>query len=152
MLSATLMALSLLLGGTGPGSAALTQLPITGTATFYHPPLMNTVYNNRLRWGQVQPCPYCTDNVSMIDCADLGRKVYIARSENQCDQEGPFLVVDCAPDSEKRSHEAVHHALEVSYEQALRWGMSGPITVIVSESKISCNLAVKPPVKINALE
>jgi hypothetical protein len=100
--------------------ASLVALVWTGMITFYAPGLMEDVYNRRLAWGQVQPCPQCIGLAAVPDCGRIGRKVWL-------NGEGPFLVVDCSTAAHRAGYEARGLVAEVDWPTARRWEMTGPI-------------------------
>jgi len=100
---------------------AAAVLIASGMATRYSPETMDQVYQNRLRWGHVQPCSECVGQVALLDCSRLGQRVWLESPSGAI--VGPVLVVDCA---------ASHHtdmllergfAVDLSYELAESLGV-----------------------------
>lgn len=91
---------------------------LIGWLTFYAPEPMRHVYERRLGWGQVRPCPACIGMVAVTDCDRIGDKLWVQGPQGW---EGPFLVVDCG------LFRTPGRIAEVDYATALRWGMRGPI-------------------------
>ena len=70
-----------------------TLLIATGLATRYDPGVMEQVYQNRLQWHQVTPCPECVGRVALLDCSRLDERVWL-RVDGAWT--GPVHVTDCA--------------------------------------------------------
>ncbi len=85
---------------------------------------METVYENRLAWGHVAPCPECIGMAAVIEAEHLGDKVWI---EGPDGYEGPFLVVDCANAAHLEKLKERRLVAEVDWQTAQRWQMKGPI-------------------------
>src|SRR5450756_1681938 len=100
-----------------------TTLVVRGQATFYGRGVMERVYANRLAMGDVDPCGDCVDFVAMRLRSDVGRRVVIRYAGVVY---GPFLVVDCAAPRDLGLMVARRRVVEVSWEQAAAWGMTGP--------------------------
>ena len=103
-----------------------TSLAVRGQATFYGRGVMERVYANRLAMGDVDPCGDCVDFVAMRLRSDVGRRVMIRYAGVVY---GPFLVVDCAAPRDLGLMVARRRVVEVSWEQAAAWGMTGPVEV-----------------------
>lgn len=99
-----------------------------GDATYYAPGLMEEVYANRLAWGQVQPCPACVGYVALMDCRDLGRRVWLDWGDVT---DGPYQVIDCAAAAHVAGLRQRNRVVEVDYATALRHRMAGPVPVSV---------------------
>ena len=95
---------------------------IYGDATFYAPGVMTEVLANRIAWGHVQPCPECIGMVALADCGQLGARAWIIGPRGM---EGQFLVTDCG------TFLTPGRVAEVDWDTAQRWGMRGPVEVIV---------------------
>lgn len=101
-----------------------------GVITYYGLGVMQMVYDNRIKYDQIEPCVDCIDYVAVIDCNNLNKKVWI---EKDAQIYGPYLVIDCASDKHVMLENLI---LEVSYEQAMRWKMNAPlgnITIYITE-------------------
>lgn len=107
----------------------LLSLVITGTATYYHPGVMDEVYRNRLVWGHVAPCPECVGMVALLDREWIGQTVWLQRPGAPV--EGPFLVVDCAAAGHREALLRRGWAVDVDWQTAQRWQMRGPVAVSV---------------------
>ena len=101
-------------------------VPVRGQATFYGRGVIERVYANRLAMGDVDPCGDCVDFVAMRLRSDVGRRVMIRYAGVVY---GPFLVVDCAAPRDLGLMVARRRVVEVSWEQAVAWGMTGPVEV-----------------------
>jgi hypothetical protein len=136
-MSALLLALALMLdaGGAsatrgGPAIPPPARQGVTGKATYYAPGVMETVYRNRLRMAQVQPCPECVGYLAVRSCADLGRRAWVQYTGQWY---GPFEIIDCAAPADLPAMVQRGRVVEVAYEWALAWGISGPAEVVLAE-------------------
>ena len=119
---------SLALSLCGPSAATPPPPARTGLATYYAPGVMETVYQNRLAWEQITPCPECVGQVALRDGGDIGRKVWLRFRGVVY---GPFLVVDCAAPRNRAQMDRQGRVVEMSYPWARRLGMNGPLPVEV---------------------
>lgn len=103
---------------------------ITGYATHYARGLMQVVYANRLLFRHVTPCAECVDFAAMIDRADLGKRIRV-RNVATGEVSPVLLVIDCAASHDIDYLRQRGIVVEVSWEQAQLWGMTGPIAVEV---------------------
>jgi hypothetical protein len=72
-----------------------TSLPASGLIySDYGPSLVKEVYENRLAWHQVEPCPQCVGEIVMMRKGDLGRLVWVRYGNGKT--VGPLLVIDCS--------------------------------------------------------
>lgn len=103
---------------------SLIAITIVGIITFYAQGVFEEVYANRLRWGQVQPCPECIGLAAVLDCGRLGEQVLIKGPDGW---EGPFLVVDCSNAAHLAQQKKRRLIAEVDWETGQRWHMRAPI-------------------------
>lgn len=106
-----------------------TQLPLQGRAMYYNPGIMETVLENRLRFGTVDICAECIGYVAMMRVGDLNRRVWIQLPDETV--HGPFQVIDAADVGHVPMLVEKEWAIDVDYETAHRWGMRSPWTVTV---------------------
>jgi len=136
-MATVLLALALMQALMGGGSAlppASSQHVIaSGMATRYAPGLMKTVYGNRLAMGHVKPCRECAGFVALIDCDDLGRKVWLKHDGRVI---GPLLAVDCAARADLPTIRERRIVAEFSYETWHQLGFPErpvPVTILVND-------------------
>ena len=67
---------------------------LTGCVTYYADGVFDEVYQNRLAFGHVEPCPQCIGLVAVLDRQYVGQLAYLTRPGEA--EEGPFLIADCA--------------------------------------------------------
>lgn len=113
------------------GWDGMTDLPITGSMTFYGPGIMEQVAENR----RMELCDGCVGFAAMASKKDIGRRVFVRTSDGVY---GPFLVADCAATEDFAAFTASGHVIEVSYEWGQRLGMRGPIPVLVFDKPAYC--------------
>ena len=102
---------------------------IRGQATYYSSDSIFTeVWRNRQ--AVVQPCNGCVGFAALLDCNDLGTRVWVS---NGIEWVGPLLVIDCA---DKRHRDMLLRRGWVVDLLADRWGMQGPIEVEVRKDGI----------------
>lgn len=120
-----LLALALLLQLTGPAIAPAPELRV-GLATYYDAGVMERVW--QYRQTHLAPCPECVGRAALLDCADLGRRVWV---NNGSEWAGPLHVIDCAQAGHRAMLIARGWVVDLEYELAVRWGMRGPLPVRV---------------------
>jgi hypothetical protein len=107
-----------------PGLAPLPAA--VGEATYYADGLMQRVYERRLVWGHVAPCPECAGLVALLDCRHVGRKAWLRHPLGEV--VGPLLVVDCAAREDAPALRRRGWVADLPWELGrLRWGMRGPL-------------------------
>ena len=87
---------------------------INGFASYYDPDWMPIVYNNRIKYQQVQPCPECIDMVAVLDKEMLGHKLWFSLDGQTF--YGPMLIVDCAAEADYARLKAKNLVVELSYQ------------------------------------
>jgi hypothetical protein len=115
---------------------SLAAVLAAGIITFYARGVFEIVYENRLRWGQVQPCPECIGLAAVLDCGRLGERVWI---DGPNGWEGPFLVADCSNAAHLPAQKKRRLTAEVDWDTGQRWHMRAPI-----EGDIRWWMAVRP--------
>ncbi|MCB0097259.1 MAG: hypothetical protein KDE46_16125 [Caldilineaceae bacterium] len=106
-----------------------TPLPLKGRAMYYNPGIMETVLENRLRFGTVDICGECIGYVAMMRVGDLNRRVWIQLPDDTV--HGPFQVIDAADVGHVPMLIEKEWAIDVDYETAHGWGMRSPWRVTV---------------------
>lgn len=106
----------------------------SGWATYYNPGVMAQVVANR---GYIdRPGEYqgllasrgVVGAVALNRAGDLGRRVWL---DGPGGREGPFLVLDCAQFVHYGQRLRGGRIVEVDWATAQRWGMTGPVRVMV---------------------
>ncbi|MFA6168913.1 MAG: hypothetical protein WC700_19970, partial [Gemmatimonadaceae bacterium] len=87
------------------------------------------LYRRQLAAGMAT-CAECVGYAALNDCAQLGARVWV-RHERTGAVVGPLLSVDCATGADLAERERQGRVVEVSYAQAVAWGMRGPEAVSV---------------------
>lgn len=105
------------------------KLPAYGRAMYYNPGIMELVLENRLKSGQVSPCRECVGYVAMLRVGDLNSKVWIQLPDGTV--EGPFQVIDAADKKHIPMLIEKGWIVDIDYETAMRWKMTGPKSVTV---------------------
>ena len=100
---------------------AAAVLIASGMATRYSPETMDQVYQNRLRWGHVQPCSECVGRVALLDCSRLGQRVWLELPTGAII--GPVLVADCAASHHAEVLQDRGFAVDLSFELAESLGV-----------------------------
>lgn len=104
-------------------------LPIQGLAMYYNPGVMDRVLERQIGWGHVTECNECIGRVALLREGDMDRRIWLQRPGHEV--EGPFWVVDQAAEHDVPGLVRRNWAVDVDYETAMRWGMRGPIPIIV---------------------
>ncbi len=125
----SLLLVGLLLLGRPP-SEARTPLPISGNATYYNVGVMETVWAQRVAWGQVPACVDCVGAVAMVEKRDIGRRVWL---EYDGKVAGPFMVVDCATPRDHDRFVRSGVVVEVPNWVARVWRIDGPVPMRVHD-------------------
>lgn len=118
-----IVGLALLAGGLLP---AAEPEALVGEGTYYAAGLMQEVEAARVAWGHVARCDECEGGVALLECRHLGRRVWIVHPASG-EVVGPYLVVDCARRADAPALRARGWVVDLPYELARRWGMSGPL-------------------------
>lgn len=101
----------------------------TGTATRYDPGVMDPVVANRTIWGDIDPEVPHKGFVALLDCAHLGRLVWL---EHAGRVDGPYMVADCAAERDQTRLRLLGFAVDLSWEVAQVWGVvHGPVSGFV---------------------
>lgn len=112
------------------------SLPAFGKAMYYNPGVMETVLENRIEMGEVDFCIDCVGYAAMLRRGDLNNRIWIQLPDGTV--EGPFLVIDVADLRHVPMLLKREWVVDVDYETAMRWRMSGPRLV---------TLWAEPPLK-----
>ncbi len=111
---------------------------LTGQATYYSPGVMETVAVNRRlirsregyqAWLRAEGV---AGAVALNRAGDLGRRVWIFGPDEQWAE---YLVIDCAGRKDYLARITAGQVVEVDWPTARRWGMAGPVPVVVSFEK-----------------
>lgn len=103
--------------------------PLKGLATYYNPGLMPLVYANRVRAGEITPCPECVGVVALLRREHLNRRVWLIVEGYE--PVGPLLVIDCAPVSLYRYLLGRGWVADLDWPLAQTLHMRGPISLEV---------------------
>jgi len=103
----------------------LLSVLLTGCVTYYADGVFDEVYQNRLAFGHVEPCPQCIGLVAVLDRQYVGQLAYLTRPGEA--EEGPFLIADCAAAKDLVRLQARGLVAEVNWATAQRWGMRAPL-------------------------
>ncbi len=106
-----------------------TPLPLRGVAMYYNPGIMDAVLKNQLAWGDVTECDECIGRVALLREGDMDRRVWLQRPGYPA--EGPFWVIDQAARHDVPGLVSRNWAVDVDYTTAMRWGMRGPVPIVV---------------------
>ena len=107
---------------------------VTGLATFYAPGVMEAVAVNRGlisetgEYGDWLRREGLAGAVALNRAGDLGRTVWLRGPDGL---EGPFMVIDCARRDHYQDRIAQGRVVEVDWSTSRRWGMRGPVSVVV---------------------
>lgn len=104
-------------------------LPVQGLAMYYNPGIFQRVLKKQIAWGDVTECDECIGMVALLREGDMDRRVWLQRPGHP--PEGPFWVVDQAAPHDVPGLVRRNWVVDVDYETAMRWGMRGPIPIIV---------------------
>ncbi len=112
-----------------PGYWESSPLPQMGVATYYAPGVMEWVRNYRRAQGEIADCPDCVGAVALLRAGDIGRKVWLQPPGGEL--AGPFIVVDCARDTDIPALLDRNWAVDVGYDLGQLWGMAGPMDDVI---------------------
>ena len=116
-------------GDLDPGYWDSSPLPQMGVATYYAPGVMEWVRNYRREQGEIADCPDCVGAVALLRAGDIGRKVWLQPPGGEL--AGPFIVVDCARDTDIPALLDRNWAVDVGYDLGQLWGMAGPLDGVI---------------------
>ena len=92
-----------------------------GHATRYNPGVMETVVENRLRWGQLDLSRLHDGHVALADCDRLDDLVWIRWPGGAVS--GPHLVTDCGAAHDQARLAASNFAVDLYWPLARRFGV-----------------------------
>lgn len=102
-------------------AAAITLILIaSGKATSYSPGVMDSVVQNRIRWGQLDITQPHVGYVALKDKRYIGERVLLEFPGGAI--EGPFLVADCGAEEDHELLDYKRFAVDLSYELAVKYG------------------------------
>jgi hypothetical protein len=116
-------------GDLDPGYWDSSPLPQMGVATYYAPGVMEWVRNYRRAQREITDCPDCVGAVALLRAGDIGRKVWLQPPGGEL--AGPFIVVDCARDTDIPALLDRNWAVDVGYDLGQLWGMAGPLDGVI---------------------
>lgn len=102
----------------------VTWVVVSGQATYYNPGVFEEVAANR----HLPPCHECTGYISLLDCEDLGKLVWVSNGKETV---GPLQNIDCASPKHRQALIQSNWAADLPHWLAVRWGMAGPISITV---------------------
>jgi len=112
--------------------ATVSMLPVdAGVATTYAPGVMETVIENRVAWGQLDPDTFGQYRgfVALQSCDLLGRTAWLYLDDGRL--VGPYLVADCGKKSHQAELDAMDFAVDLSHEVAGALGLPREVMVYV---------------------
>src|SRR5512133_1503308 len=116
-------------GDLDPGYWESSPLPQIGVATYYAPGVMEWVRTYRRERGEITDCQDCVGAVALLRAGDIGRKVWLQPQGGEL--AGPFVVVDCARDTDIPALLDRNWVVDVGYELGQLWGMAGPLEDVI---------------------
>jgi hypothetical protein len=118
--------------GLHPGYWDASILPVQGVAMYYNPGVFQRVLPFRYEHNHISECGECIGYVALLRGGDIDRRVWLQRRGQMA--EGPFWVVDAAAFQHIPGLLSRNWVVDVDYDTAMRWRMSGPIPITVYDA------------------